>query len=392
VREANEQGVLLSVLVVSRTPHLMVGMLLSLNQAYGGASGDLEVLCSWNGDDFDTQSLLSACRFKLHLITQRPYSFPRNVNSLAAASRGRYLLLLNDDVLLDPLTINVALAFHEHTARAGILGSVLRRRDGAIAHIGISFNQDGHPCHLMEGVRLAKLGWLAQSYRVPAVTGACMLIMRSDFELLGLDTTYDVYGEDVDLCLRMRRHLHKEVWCCVGLTGIHEASTTRKIVGTHNPNTKDSGKIICAYQSFIGSCQKSDLLLELLLAQMEVSVLRETTLGLQSLVPSQQTLLNISMSPATTVDLADASDADDQLNRDEFHITTRLRHERHGEIQDRVVVATGDVSELRVLSLQIYQVLSNPQIAVSDAPSSLLDILYDHWISLVDMQPLPVDL
>ena len=98
------------------------------------------------------------------------------------------------------------------------------------------------------------------------------------------------------------------------------------------------------------------------------------------------------MSPATTVALADVSDADDQLNSDEFHITTRLRHERLGEIQDRVVAATGDVSELRVLSLQIYQVLSDPQIAVSDAPSSLLDILYDHWISLVDMQPLAVDL
>jgi hypothetical protein len=392
MNQASEQGLLLSVLVVSRTPHLMVGMLLCLNQAYGGASGDLEVLCSWNGDDFDIQSFFSASRFQLHLTTQRPYSFPRNVNSLATAARGRYLLLLNDDVLLDPLTINVALAFHEHTANAGILGAVLRRRDGAVAHIGISFNQDGHPCHLMEGVRHAKLGWLEQSYRVPAVTGACMLIMRSDYELLGLDSTYDVYGEDVDLCLRLRRQLHKEVWCCVGLTGIHEASTTRKIVGTDNPNTKDSEKIMSEYQSFIGSCQKPDLLFELLLAQMELSVLREAIFCLQSLVPSQQNLYTISLSPATNVVLADASDADDQLNRDEFHITRRLRHERVGEIQDRVVGATGDVSELRVLSLQIYQVLTDPRLAVSDAPSSLLDILYDHWTSLVDMQPLHVDL
>ena len=383
--EVNEQALLLSVLVVSRTPHLLAGMLLSLNHAYGGASGDLEVLCSWNGDDYDSQSFLAASRYQLSITVHKPYSFSRNVNNLATTARGRYLLLLNDDVLLDPLTINAALDLHEKTSKAGIVGSVLRRRDGAIAHLGIAFNQDGHPCHILEGVNYARLDWLQDSYRVPAVTGACMLIMRSDFALLGLDPSYDVYGEDVDLCLRLRRQLYKDVWCCVGLTGIHEASTTRRMVGTQNSNAKDSGKIIGAYQYFMQSCQKSELLLELLLSQMEVSVLRQTIFSLQSLVTSQQPLVAISLSPVTVDVPVNAGEVEDKLIGDDFHITTQLRHERLGEIYDIIVKATADISEMRVSSLQIYQVLTDPLLAISDAQNSLLDILYDHWaVSVIE--------
>jgi hypothetical protein len=366
-------------------------MLLSLNLAYGGASSDLEVLCSWNGDNVDSKSFLAVSRYQFQLIVQKPYSFPLNVNSLAAIARGRYLLLLNDDVLLDPLAINAALELHEHTLDAGIIGAVLRRRDGVIAHIGIAFEQDNNPYHIIEGMREAGDGCFQESYRVPAVTGACMLLLRSDYELLGLDPSYDVYGEDVDLCLRFRRLLFKDIWCCVGLTGIHEASTTRKLVGTDNPNAKDSGRISCAHKYFMESCQKSELLLELLFSQMEISLHREIILSLQSLVSSQQALANTRHTSALTDAFVDTGEAEVELIGHDFHITTQLRHERLGEIHHRVMQATNEISELRELSVLIYQVLTDPRQTLPDSPSSLLDILYDQSTSLVNQQLLAVD-
>jgi hypothetical protein len=211
-----------------------------------------------------------------------------------------------------------------------------------------------------------------------------MLILRSDYELLGLDPTYDVYGEDVDLCLRVRGQLYKDIWCCVGLTGIHEASTTRRLVGTENANAKDSNKIIREYLHFKSICDRSELILEFEVSQMEVRVLREVILTMQSLDPSQESLVNFLLSPAITVARVDAGDEEEKPIGDDIHITTQLRHERLDEILDSVIASTGDICELRMLSLQIYQILTDVQLASPNPPMPLLDILYNHWASLVN--------
>jgi GT2 family glycosyltransferase len=86
-----------------------------------------------------------------------------------------------------------------------LIGNVQRQlRTGEIDHAGIVIGETGKPEHLRR-----MPAWIdARSrsrYRVPAVTGACLLVERALWEQLGgFDEAYVNGGEDIDLCLRAR--------------------------------------------------------------------------------------------------------------------------------------------------------------------------------------------
>ena len=80
------------------------------------------------------------------------------------------------------------------------IGNVQRRvSDRGIDHSGITINAKGKPEHDQHWYL-----WPQQQRIVPAVTGACLLIKRSNFlEEGGFDEAYFNGGEDVDLCFRL---------------------------------------------------------------------------------------------------------------------------------------------------------------------------------------------
>jgi GT2 family glycosyltransferase len=132
-------------------------------------------------------------------------------NRGASLARGRMLLLLNSDVLPErPGWLSRMVEFHDDTEGVGALGVKLLFEDDTLQHAGIRFQRPPgggawENEHFFKGLHRS-LPAANLTRRVPAVSGACLMIRRELYaELGGLRGAY-VQGdyEDTDLCLRLR--------------------------------------------------------------------------------------------------------------------------------------------------------------------------------------------
>ncbi len=129
-------------------------------------------------------------------------------------AQGKYILYLNSDILLRANTIKELYHFLETHKDAGGVGGRLVYPDGSHQDSCFRFPSAVNVFYLS---CLARFYWktsLAANYpvelltpvrRVDFVVGACFMARR---ELLlqcqGMDAAYYLYGEDLDLCYRMR--------------------------------------------------------------------------------------------------------------------------------------------------------------------------------------------
>ncbi len=128
----------------------------------------------------------------------------------AAHARGRLLVLMHSDVLADrPGWLDELARAYDSKERVGVLGPKLLFEDGSIQHAGTSFSRDLKPDGLwsnldrFKGLPRHSPGAI-ETRRVPAVSGACLMIERDLFERVGGLREVYVAGdfEDADLCLR----------------------------------------------------------------------------------------------------------------------------------------------------------------------------------------------
>ncbi len=127
-----------------------------------------------------------------------------------AAAHGRRLLLLNSDVIPDrPGWIAQMSAFYDATDRVGALGPKLLYEDDSLQHAGLYFHRAAgsalwENAHCFKGMNR---GFPAANMarKVPAVTGACLMIDRDAYEQVGGLPLHYVQGdyEDSELCLRL---------------------------------------------------------------------------------------------------------------------------------------------------------------------------------------------
>jgi len=142
------------------------------------------------------------------VLNERNLGYAAANNRAIALARGEFLVLLNNDLVLLPRWLEPLLAAHRALgARAGLIGNVqLELKSGAVDHAGIVINRQGKPVH----ARALPPWWSGSRVfsgvrRVPAVTGACLLIDRALWRQLGgFDERYVNGGEDIDLCFRAR--------------------------------------------------------------------------------------------------------------------------------------------------------------------------------------------
>lgn len=143
---------------------------------------------------------------------QRNRGFARAVNEGIRLSRGKWFLLLNPDITLEEGFLKGVLdrmeRLPEQDPRTGIIGFHLRNSDGSLQQSSGPF-----PTLLGTLLRLLKprasrkylLPPMSQTSQVPWVTGCCLLINRDCAAALGgLDESFFLYYEDVDLCRRAR--------------------------------------------------------------------------------------------------------------------------------------------------------------------------------------------
>lgn len=159
--------------------------------------------------------------------------FAKASNAGARRATGRYLLMANNDLVYKSGWLEPMLgAFQHYGNTLGLLGNVQERViDGAVDHAGIRLAHDGSLEHiqtvLSTGERCPK-AW--------AVTGACFMMRRDDFNRLGgFDEAYVNGSEDVDLCLKVKAQ-GMDVRVALESRILHHVSMTRKHNSIQNEN------------------------------------------------------------------------------------------------------------------------------------------------------------
>lgn len=158
--------------------------------------------------------------------------FARACNAGAkAADACDYLVFLNNDTLpvagwLDALVDEI-----KTDDRIGAVGAKLLFPGGLVQHAGVTIGQDGWPHHLYAGFD-GEHPAVNRPKAVAAVTAACMLVRRGEFEELGgFDTAFHNGYEDIDLCLRLGRR-GKVIRYCPTSVLYHLESVTRWPTGS----------------------------------------------------------------------------------------------------------------------------------------------------------------
>ena len=132
--------------------------------------------------------------------------FARANNIGIRASRGTNILLLNSDTVVPPGAIDRLLAELDRHPDVAVVGP--RLVDGA-GHAELSFGRMIGPLNELRQKRLARRGTVEaltrQRQRPDWVSGACLLVRRTDAEAVGgLDERFFMYTEDVDFCAAIR--------------------------------------------------------------------------------------------------------------------------------------------------------------------------------------------
>lgn len=215
-----ENAPLLSVLIVNYNGvQWLAPCLTSLQAQLVGLEHEIIVVDNSSHDD--SLALLRASFPAVRLlVNEANVGFARANNQAFAVSRGRYILLLNTDTVF--LTgLREMLTFLDAAPERGAVGpamldgerrprgswgyfptlgqmwltmTLLNRLPGLRSHVRPLLVRPGHP------------EFAQPAHAVEWLSGACLLAKREVLEAVGFfDPDYFMYGEDVELCYRIRQ-------------------------------------------------------------------------------------------------------------------------------------------------------------------------------------------
>ena len=157
-----------------------------------------------NGSTDETAAFLRRARAAGILRAVFPgenLGFGKACNLGASLARGANVVLLNNDTIPGNGWLEALIEVAQDQS-VGIVGSRLLYPDGRLQHAGIALQAEGLPYHIHRHEPAEYAPALVQR-DYPAVTGASMLLRREVYEQLGgFDEMFQMYVEDVDLCLR----------------------------------------------------------------------------------------------------------------------------------------------------------------------------------------------
>ncbi len=142
------------------------------------------------------------------LTWEKEFNYSAINNFAAKEAKGGYLLFLNNDVeILTPDWMEEMLQNCQQENVAAV-GAKLYYPDDTIQHAGVVLGLGGIAGHIM--CRASKedpgyFGRMISVQEISAVTAACMMVKKSDFDAVGgLDETFQVAFNDIDLCMKFR--------------------------------------------------------------------------------------------------------------------------------------------------------------------------------------------
>ena len=136
------------------------------------------------------------------------YAGGNNVGISHALKQGaEYILILNNDTVVDPQILDAFLAGFRKYPKAGIFGGKVYRMDtpDQLDHFGATWNRKRKEFDFF-GHRETEQGQFQESIELDYVCGTAIVIKREVFEELGLfDPRFFLFWEEADFCFRARK-------------------------------------------------------------------------------------------------------------------------------------------------------------------------------------------
>ena len=198
---------------------------------------DIEIIVVDNGSrDERTAALLQDWlerepeRFRV-LRDDGTFNFSRLNNTAVRASTGSFIVLLNNDTEVIAHDWVGAMLGQARRPPIGAVGALLLFEDGTIQHAGIVLGGvlglAGHAFRFKTVEVSNGHGALDFDTNYLAVTGACLMLSRAKFdEVGGLDESFAVAYNDVDLCVKLHNAGYRNV-LVPGAQLYHHESKTR---------------------------------------------------------------------------------------------------------------------------------------------------------------------
>jgi len=144
--------------------------------------------------------------------------FAKANNVAFKSSIGDAILFLNPDTYVQPNAVEILYKTLLENRKAGIVGGRLLNQDGTLQNTSIRafptlLNQAFDNELLMKIFKHSSLYGMKPlwsnnkgTFKVDAVSGACLIMKRSTFERVGMfSDEYFMYSEDIDLCQKVNR-------------------------------------------------------------------------------------------------------------------------------------------------------------------------------------------
>lgn len=167
-------------------------------------------------ETFDYYEELQRDRRIQVVFWEGPFNYSAINNFGMEYTQGTHLLLLNNDVeIITADWIEEMLMFSQRND-VGAVGAMLYYPDETVQHAGVILGIGGVGGHAHKYFRRGDNGYMSRMAIVQnytAVTAACMMIRREVWDTVnGLDESFAVAFNDVDLCMRIRRAGYLIVW------------------------------------------------------------------------------------------------------------------------------------------------------------------------------------
>ncbi len=216
----------LSIVIVSfNVRYFLESCLYSVFKALEGVEG--EVIVVDNNSVDGTLRMLGEKFSQVKLISNRENTgFAKACNQGIAVARGRYVLLLNPDTLIEETTLVKSIRFMDEHPDAGALGvkmidgkgKFLPESKRALPTPAVAFYKIfglGSLFPRSKTFNRYYLGHLDENktHAVEVLTGAFMLLRKEVLDKVGgLDEDYFMYGEDIDLSYRITQAGYKNYY------------------------------------------------------------------------------------------------------------------------------------------------------------------------------------
>ncbi len=197
----------------------------SINKSTGNLNIEIIVVDN-NSTEGNLNDLKSKFDDVLFIKLNENIGFGKANNLGVKQSKGEYILILNPDTVLEENTLSVMYDYMQRNKDVGVAGCKVLNSNGTFQLAC----RRGFPTPWASFTKLfglqslfPKLKIFAQynqtyksineTYEIDSVIGAFMFIRRSSWEKVnGFDEAFFMYGEDIDLCYRIKKNKEKVIY------------------------------------------------------------------------------------------------------------------------------------------------------------------------------------